>query len=89
MHLFFSQTVEDKEQLSSISSDSELVRFLFNKHVTGTNLCTLVSVLYSDWYISTAVEENKPVEMCLESAQRNTIFTILPLKKKPRCEGEM
>lgn len=89
MDLFFSQAVENKEQLSSITSDSELVRFLFNKHVTGTNLCTLVSVPYSDWYISTAAEDNKPVEMCLESAQRNTIFTILPLKKTPRCEGEM
>lgn len=84
-----SQTVEDKEQLSSISSDSDLVRFLFYKHVTGINLCTLVSVRYSDWYISTAVEDNKPVEMCLESAQRNTNFTIQALRKKPRCEGEM
>ncbi|NP_001267019.1 interleukin-1 beta isoform X1 [Takifugu rubripes] len=83
------EAVEDKEQLSSISSDSELVRFLFNKHITGINLCTLVSVPYSDWYISTAVEENKPVEMCLESAQRNTIFTLLALKKTPTCEGEM
>lgn len=87
--LFFSQTVEDKEQLKSISSDSDMVRFLFYKHDTGVNLCTLVSVPYSNWYISTAVENNKPVEMCQESAQRHINFTLQPLKENPRCEGEM
>uniref|UniRef100_H3BVV5 Interleukin-1 n=1 Tax=Tetraodon nigroviridis TaxID=99883 RepID=H3BVV5_TETNG len=83
------EAVEDKEQLKSISSDSDMVRFLFYKHDSGVNLCTLVSVPYSDWYISTAVEDNKPVEMCLESAQRYTSFTIQPLKGNPSCEGEM
>lgn len=89
MDLFFSQAVEDKQKLRSISSDSDMVRFLFYKHDTGVNLCTLVSVPYSDWFISTAVENNKPVEMCLESAQRYTSFTIQPLKDNPRCEGDM
>lgn len=81
--------MEDKEQLKSISSDSDMVRFLFYKHDTGVNVCTLVSVPYSNYYISTAVENNKPVEMCLESAERFTSFTIQPLKENPRCEGQM
>lgn len=81
--------MEDKEELKSISSDSDMVRFLFYKLDTGVNVCTLVSVPYSNYYISTAVENNKPVEMCLESAERFTSFTIQPLKENPRCEGEM
>lgn len=70
------ETVEDKENLKKISSDSEMVRFLFYKHDTGLNVSTLVSVPYSDWYISTAEENNKPVEMCLESARRHRTFNI-------------
>lgn len=81
--------MEDKEQLKSIGSDSDMARFLFSKHDTGVNVCTLVSVLYNNYYISTAVENNKPVELCLESAERYTSFTIQPLKENPRCEEEM
>lgn len=85
----FWQAVEDKEQLKSISSDSDMVRFLFYKHDMGVNLSTLVSVPYSNWYISTAQENNKPVEMCQESAQRHINFTVQPLKENPQCEGEI
>ncbi|XP_041793891.1 interleukin-1 beta-like [Chelmon rostratus] len=70
------ETVEDKESLKKISSDSDMVRFLFYKHDTGLNVSTLVSVPYSDWYISTAEDDNKPVEMCLENARRHRTFNI-------------
>lgn len=66
----------DKENLSSISSDSDMVRFLFYKQDTGLNLSTLVSVAFPDWYISTAEDNNKPVEMCLEASQRHRTFNI-------------
>ncbi|XP_041644440.1 interleukin-1 beta-like [Cheilinus undulatus] len=71
------EEVENKDNLLRISSDSDLVRFLFYKEDTGVNISTLVSVPYSDWYISTANENNKPVEMCLESAHRHRNFKIL------------
>lgn len=74
--LFAPQEVEDKDSLLSISSDSDLVRFLFYKEDSGLNLSTLVSVPHSNWFISTAKENNKPVEMCLESAQRHKTFKI-------------
>uniref|UniRef100_A0A3Q3WTJ7 Interleukin-1 n=1 Tax=Mola mola TaxID=94237 RepID=A0A3Q3WTJ7_MOLML len=83
------ETVEDKDSLSNITSDSNLVRFLFHKHITGRNVSTLVSVPFSSWYISTAPENNRPVAMCLSSAQRHKTFTIQPLKRKPRCEGQI
>uniref|UniRef100_A0A3Q3WL90 Interleukin-1 n=1 Tax=Mola mola TaxID=94237 RepID=A0A3Q3WL90_MOLML len=70
------ETVEDKDSLSNITSDSNLVRFLFHKHITGRNVSTLVSVPFSSWYISTAPENNRPVAMCLSSAQRHKTFTI-------------
>nr|AAV65041.1 interleukin-1 beta [Siniperca chuatsi] len=70
------EAVEDKNSLLSIRSDSDMVRFLFYKQDTGVNISTLVSVAFRDWYISTAVDNNKPVEMCLETAQRHRTFNI-------------
>ncbi|XP_060894279.1 interleukin-1 beta-like [Labrus mixtus] len=70
------EEVADKDSLLSISSDSDMVRFLFYKQDTGLNISTLVSVPYSDWYISTEIDNNKPVEMCLESAHRHRTFKI-------------
>uniref|UniRef100_UPI0037E7647F interleukin-1 beta-like n=1 Tax=Semicossyphus pulcher TaxID=241346 RepID=UPI0037E7647F len=68
------EEVEDKDSLLNISSGSDLVRFLFYKQDTGLNLSTLVSVPHSAWYISTAKDNNKPVEMCLESSHRHRYF---------------
>ncbi|CAJ1069440.1 interleukin-1 beta-like [Xyrichtys novacula] len=70
------EEIEDKDSLLRIGSDSNMVRFLFYKQDSGLNISTLVSVAYSDWFISTATDNNKPVEMCLESAQRHRHFKI-------------
>ncbi|XP_031161397.1 interleukin-1 beta [Sander lucioperca] len=68
--------VVEADHLSRISSDSDMVRFLFYKQTTGVNISTLMSVAFPDWYISTAEQNNKPVEMCLESANRHRTFNI-------------
>lgn len=70
------EVVENKDNLSAISSDSDMVRFLFYKQDTGVNLSTLVSVPFSNWYISTARENNKPLALCVESAKRHRTFNI-------------
>nr|XP_046241951.1 interleukin-1 beta-like isoform X2 [Scatophagus argus] len=80
------ERVDDKSSLSRISSNSDMVRFLFYKQDLGLNLSTLVSVPFNNWYISTAVEDNKPVEMCLESARRHRNFTIQRMQNTPAQE---
>nr|AZL87291.1 interleukin-1 beta [Trachinotus ovatus] len=70
------ETVEDKSSLQRISSDSDMVRFLFYSRVTGLNVSTFMSARFPDWYISTAEDDNKPVEMCMESENRYTTFQI-------------
>lgn len=74
------ETVEDKSLLTglgvNINSDSDLVRFLFYRQDTGLNISTLMSVAHNGWYISTAELNNKPVEMCLESAKRYRTFSM-------------
>ncbi|XP_034548116.1 interleukin-1 beta-like [Notolabrus celidotus] len=70
------EEIEDKDSLLRISSESDMVRFLFYKQDSGLDISTLVSVPYNNYYISTARENNKPVEMCLESAQRHKTFKI-------------
>ncbi|XP_015253101.1 PREDICTED: interleukin-1 beta-like [Cyprinodon variegatus] len=70
------EEVEDKTSLSEISSDSEMRRFLFYKRDAGLNISTLMSALYPNWYISTATQDHKPVEMCQESAARYRTFSI-------------
>ncbi|XP_033974622.1 interleukin-1 beta-like [Trematomus bernacchii] len=64
------------DSLSNISSDSAMVRFLFYKKDTGVNISTLMSVAQPDWYISTAEQNNKPVQMCQETAKRYRSFNI-------------
>lgn len=83
------QLVENKDSLQSISSDSDMRRFLFYKHVTGVNISTLVSVRYSDYYISTALENNRPVELCQETAPRNRNFFFKRLNKSTACERQL
>ncbi|XP_078107512.1 interleukin-1 beta-like [Sander vitreus] len=68
--------VVEADNLLRISSDSDMVRFLFYKQTTGVNISTLMSVAFPNWYISTAEQNNKPVEMCLESANRHRTFNI-------------
>ncbi|XP_029295446.1 interleukin-1 beta [Cottoperca gobio] len=69
------EAVEDRSLLS-INLDSNMVRFLFYKQDTGVNISTLMSVAFPDWYISTAEQTNKPVEMCQQSASRYQTFNI-------------
>ena len=68
--------MENKESLSRISAGSEMSRFLFYKQDTGLNISTLTSARFPDWYISTATDDNKPVEMCQETASRYRNFNI-------------
>ncbi|TDH13106.1 hypothetical protein EPR50_G00054420 [Perca flavescens] len=68
--------VVEADRLSRISSNSDMVRFLFYRQTTGVNISTLMSVAFPNWYISTAAQNNKPVEMCLESANRHRMFNI-------------
>nr|AAP33156.1 interleukin-1b [Pagrus major] len=79
------EAVDDKDSLLSITPGSDMVRFLFYKHVTGLNNSTLVSVPFSSWYISTAEENNKPVEMCQETTRRHRIFKFL--QPNPEVDG--
>ncbi|XP_061585866.1 interleukin-1 beta-like [Cololabis saira] len=68
------EAVTDKGSLSRIGKGSEHERFLFYKQDTGLNISTLVSAHFPSWYISTATQENKPVEMCQEAASRYRTF---------------
>ncbi|XP_028269439.1 interleukin-1 beta-like [Parambassis ranga] len=70
------EEVTNKDSLRQIGSQSEMVRFLFYKQDTGVNNSTLMSARYPNWYISTAEENNKPVEMCQETARRHRTFNI-------------
>ncbi|CAK6959684.1 interleukin-1 beta-like [Scomber scombrus] len=70
------ETVEDKKSLKSISSGSDMERFLFYKQDTGVNVSTLMSASFPNWYISTAGQDNKPLEMCLQTANRYRTFNI-------------
>ncbi|XP_026177195.1 interleukin-1 beta-like [Mastacembelus armatus] len=70
------EVVGDKNTLSSISSESEMMRFLFYKRDTGLNISTIMSARFPDWYVSTAEQDNKPVEMCMESANRYRTFNV-------------
>lgn len=83
------ELVEDKDSLQRISSNSDLKRFLFYKTVTGVNISTLVSVRYSDFYISTALENNRPVELCQDSAPRYRSFVFKRLNKNSGCERQL
>ncbi|KAM9360277.1 interleukin-1 beta-like [Symphorus nematophorus] len=72
------EAVENDDSLRNIAANSDMVRFLFYKQDSGLNHSTLVSVPYSDWYISTAEDDNRPVEMCLEDAKRHRVFNMVP-----------
>ncbi|XP_010867214.2 interleukin-1 beta isoform X2 [Esox lucius] len=67
--------VANKEQLNSISSQSEMVRFLFYRRDTGTDISTLESARFKDWFISTDKEDNAVVNMC-NGPPSNRIITF-------------
>ncbi|XP_071383747.1 interleukin-1 beta-like [Centroberyx affinis] len=67
----------DKDNLRSISKDSEMARFLFYKQITGVDVSTLHSACFPQWYISTAESDNMPVDMCQQTCEtRYKNFTI-------------
>lgn len=70
------EAVENKSSLSTIGAESDLARFLFYKEDSGLNISTLTSARFPSWYISTAPQDNKPVEMCQETANRYRTFSI-------------
>nr|AFV60963.1 interleukin-1 beta [Rachycentron canadum] len=70
------KAVEDKSSLQRIGTDSDKVQFLFYKRDSGLNLSTLMSAQFPGWYISTAKDDNKPVEMCTETDNRYRTFNI-------------
>lgn len=68
--------MEDKNSLTTIHAESDMARFLFYKRSTGLNISTLMSARFPDWYISTAEQDNRPVEMCTQSANRYQTFSF-------------
>nr|ALG62453.1 interleukin-1 beta [Etroplus suratensis] len=70
------EEVTNKDSLSRISAESEMVRFLFYKRETGLGISTLMSARFPSWYISTAQNDNERVEMCQEIAPRYRSFNI-------------
>ncbi|KAK6313530.1 hypothetical protein J4Q44_G00168770 [Coregonus suidteri] len=73
------EEVVDKEQLKSISQQSDMVRFLFYRRTTGVDISTLESARFRNWFISTAMQQDntKTVDMCQKAApSRLTTFTI-------------
>ncbi|KAF7646254.1 hypothetical protein LDENG_00190930 [Lucifuga dentata] len=70
------EAVQDKAILSSIGTQSDLLRFLFYKKDTGLSNSTLMSARCPGWYISTANRDNMPVEMSQQTTNRIRTFTI-------------
>ncbi|KAM3867432.1 interleukin-1 beta [Diretmus argenteus] len=70
------EKVENKDDLKCIIKGSEMARFLFYKQDTGLDASTLTSASFPTWYISTADDNNLPVDMCQETADRHRNFTI-------------
>nr|XP_061811382.1 interleukin-1 beta [Nerophis lumbriciformis] len=70
------EQVQDRQSLTMVAEDSDMLRFLFYKRDSGVSLSTLASVRYPNWFISTAEEDHMPVEMCKRDAPRNLTFHI-------------
>lgn len=76
MDVCSSQEVTDKNSLTRIHTESDMVRFLFYKRDTGLSISTLMSVRCPNWYISTAQDDDQVVEVCQEAAPRYRSFNI-------------
>ncbi|KAM9823366.1 interleukin-1 beta [Syngnathus typhle] len=70
------EQVADRQSLMGVTSDSDMLRFLFYKSDSGVSLSTLASVRYPKWFISTAEEDDMPVEMCQRTSNRYATFRI-------------
>nr|UOV22685.1 interleukin 1beta [Oostethus manadensis] len=70
------ESLTDGSSLTRIESESEMVRFLFFKRDSGVSNSTLMSARFPNWFISTAEEDNLPVEMCQRAANRYINFSI-------------
>ncbi|KPP58922.1 interleukin-1 beta-like [Scleropages formosus] len=71
------EEVGDKLRLKHISAEDDLSRFLFLKRGTGLSMTTFESARYQGWFISTALQEREPVEMCTkQEANRITSFRV-------------
>ncbi|XP_045081295.1 interleukin-1 beta-like [Coregonus clupeaformis] len=65
-----------EDQLKTISAQGDTVRFLFYKTTQGISLTTFESAKYPGWFISTSLEQRKPVEMCQKEDVRNINFSV-------------
>ncbi|XP_051923485.1 interleukin-1 beta [Hippocampus zosterae] len=71
------EPVEDRGSLTSVASDDDhMLRFLFYKRDSGVSLSTLASARFPKWFISTAEEDDMPVEMRQRTADRYFAFNI-------------
>ncbi|KAJ8263590.1 hypothetical protein COCON_G00160470 [Conger conger] len=60
------EEVKDRTMLKNIDANGETARFLFLKSEQGLNTTSLESLKFRGWFVSTAVEDRRPVEMCKE-----------------------
>ncbi|KAG7480816.1 hypothetical protein MATL_G00060220 [Megalops atlanticus] len=71
------EEVKDKDALKTISAQGDMVRFLFLKRDSGLSMTTFESARVPGWFISTAKEDKKPVEMCSAGdSNRITYFKV-------------
>ncbi|XP_077377973.1 interleukin-1 beta [Festucalex cinctus] len=70
------EEVLDRQTLAGVASDGNLTRFLFYKSDSGVSLSTLASARFPSWFISTAEENDMPMEMCQRSANRYVTFHV-------------
>ncbi|XP_077418373.1 interleukin-1 beta [Vanacampus margaritifer] len=68
------EEVQDRQTLMGVASESDMTRFLFYKSDSGVSLSTLASARFPSWFISTAEDNDMPVEMCQRTANRYISF---------------
>ncbi|KAI1900936.1 hypothetical protein AGOR_G00054960 [Albula goreensis] len=74
------EEITGKEMLKEIDAQGDMVRFLFLRKDSGFSSTTFESLKFRGWFISTAVENRMPVQMChKEDDTRITCFTIKQL----------
>ncbi|KAG9354884.1 hypothetical protein JZ751_001597 [Albula glossodonta] len=74
------EKVTSTEMLKEIDAQGDMVRFLFLRKDSGFSSTTFESLKFRGWFISTAVENRMPVQMChKEDDTRITCFTIKQL----------